>query len=501
MKTPTSHLTPRFRAPRDQGGFALIVTVSLLVLLALVAVGLLSLSTITVRTANQGNLQNVARANARLSLLMALSDLQRLTGPDQRITSSARILGDPDSSGSEIARSHLTGVWKGWKWDGEGTARYESHKQDDFLGWLVSHPDPETLLAPEYARDSPPENAVRLVGDGSVPDLSDHVFAERVPIAGTNVSGEYAWAVLDQGQKACLTLPESDSRILGNELAELTSPPVPGFQSVGADGRDWKALHSIGDERLKLVSTGQVPLAGVERQSRTFHDLTPYSTGLAVNAAEGGLARDLSLLFDTDTLPKDYQRRFLYSDNDRPMVMPPSRFKGANVFPSPDPSWRLLQSHATLYKKLRDVDGTPAIGTSVIERPPAGMPPTRTLFHRSFHQQQVAPVIAKAQFIFSFGFGASPKQARGGKEVGQKSGENWVIWLLTDPVITLWNPYDVSLSFERARIDLHRIPLAFQVFRNGRSFAPPDPLRQLLPAGRLREPGQEILPPQHQTRI
>jgi hypothetical protein len=28
------------------------------------------------------------------------------------------------------------------------------------------------------------------------------VFAERVPIAGTNVSGDFAWVVLDQGQKA-----------------------------------------------------------------------------------------------------------------------------------------------------------------------------------------------------------------------------------------------------------------------------------------------------------
>lgn len=89
------------------------------------------------------------------------------------------------------------------------------------------------------------------------------------------------------------------------------------------------------------------------------------------------------------------------------------------------------------------------------------------LQHPAFHRQQLAPVISKAQFIFSLGFGASPNQSRGQNQPGAAKNEKWVIWLVTDPVITLWNPYDVSLSFENGQIDLHRIPLAFQIFRNG----------------------------------
>lgn len=456
-------------------GFALIITISLMMVLTLLAVGLLSLSSLSLRSSTRGSLRQSARANAKMALLIALAELQRTTGPDQRITASAGILdpaGSPPSS-----RSHLTGVWKGWKWDGQGAPNYASHKQDDFLGWLVSARDRDALLEQNYAQSSLPEDdtSVRLVGEGSVPDTDDHLYAERVPInvSGSGLTGNYAWAVLDQGQKALINLPDSEVDTLADKLAELTAPPVPGFQSVTALGRDWKALHSLGNARSKLVSQGQIPLAGVDLDSPTFHDLTAHSTGLAVNAAEGGLSHDLSLLFDQDKLPTEFERRFLYSDDDRPLVNGPRRFRGANVMPAPDPSWKLLHSHARLHTKVRNAARQPTIGTSVIARPPAGFPASRTLFHPHFTQQQLAPVIAKAQFVFSLGFGASPRQAKGGKEAAAQSRENWVIWLVTDPVITLWNPYDVSLTFKRARIDLHRVPLAFQIFRNGRSFAPP----------------------------
>jgi len=445
-----------------------------MVLLTIIAMGLLSLSAITLRSARQGNLHRAAQDNARLALLMALADLQRLTGPDQRISAPGSVFADPkDTSDRSMAQPHLTGVWKGWKWDGGGTPDFDSHKKSDFLGWLVSDPDRKAPERKDYVETDPGADAVRLVGIGTVPDTRDEVRALPVPVEnGTPVRGRCAWAVLDEAQKARVSLPESPAKELGDELAEMTAPAVPGFQSVTAAGRDWKALQSLGDDRLKLITTGQLPLGGIDRHSPTFHDLTACSTGLATNAAHGGLARDLSLLFDNATLPGEYRRRFLYSDKSRPLVAAPSRFRGAQPMPSPDPTWSLLHSHARLYTEVKNISTAPTIGTMVRERPPVGTSSNRTLFHPSFTEQQVAPVIAKAQFISSLGFGASPGQSRGKTERAAGRGENWIVWLVTDPVVTLWNPYNVTLTFKKGRIDLYRVPLAFQIFRNGRAIAP-----------------------------
>ena len=119
----------------------MVITVSLMVLLTVVAVGLLSLSSIALRSASREDAMSTARANARLAMLMALNDLQTSTGPDQRVTASAAI------RGNQVVQRNLTGVWRGWKWNGEGTPpNHDTRKQNnisqqgDFVRWLVSSP-------------------------------------------------------------------------------------------------------------------------------------------------------------------------------------------------------------------------------------------------------------------------------------------------------------------------------------------------------------------------
>ena len=85
---PRSHRprpTPFFGRSR---GFALIVTISLMVLLMVIGLGLLTLSAISMRSQRIGSAQSVARANARLALLIAIGDLQKHAGPDQRVTAT-----------------------------------------------------------------------------------------------------------------------------------------------------------------------------------------------------------------------------------------------------------------------------------------------------------------------------------------------------------------------------------------------------------------------------
>ena len=74
-------------------GFALVVTLSLMILLTIIAVGLLSLSSISLRASSAEQLNREARQNARMALMLAIGELQSATGPDQRVTAPAGIQG------------------------------------------------------------------------------------------------------------------------------------------------------------------------------------------------------------------------------------------------------------------------------------------------------------------------------------------------------------------------------------------------------------------------
>ena len=73
-------------------GFALVVTLSLMILPTVLAVGLLSLITISLRSTSSGEAEAKAVANARLAILLAIGELRKEVGDDRRITADASIL-------------------------------------------------------------------------------------------------------------------------------------------------------------------------------------------------------------------------------------------------------------------------------------------------------------------------------------------------------------------------------------------------------------------------
>jgi hypothetical protein len=469
-----SHKPPRPRGGRRITGFALVVTLSLMTVLVLLGVGLLSLSAVSLRGSSLQALEREARDNARLSLMLALGELQRLAGPDQRITASSNLLDTaPETPRVDgVAHPHLTGVWKSWKQEPlTETLDYEARKRDDFLGWLVSAPDRRLTGQRDFATTAATATAVALVGEGVSRDPADHLRAEPLSLRLGNSQGRLAWAVLDQGQKAMVALPDVPDAGLADELAALTAPALPAFS--GTASRHWDPLAAAGEQRPKLITQGEFRLGGLPREERTFHDLTAASLGLPVDVTAGRFATDLSLLFDAANLPADFSRRFLYSDSATPLVPPPARFRGAYPLPSPDPAWRLLHSHARMHTTLTNPTRTPTARLVADPRPLPGTPTATLLTDPAFTRQQLVPVISRAQFVFSIGFAASPDQAQGRKAPGQQGEEFWICWLVVDPVVTLWNPYNVNLTFTDGMIELYRVPLAYQFFRNGVSFAPP----------------------------
>lgn len=92
-------------------GFALIATVLVLLLMTVIAVAFMSISAVTVRTSRIDWAQEEARANARLGLMVAIGELQRDLGPDQRIAITGAIMdSQPDTSTIEgVQNPHWTG--------------------------------------------------------------------------------------------------------------------------------------------------------------------------------------------------------------------------------------------------------------------------------------------------------------------------------------------------------------------------------------------------------
>lgn len=472
---PFNMLPKRSRTKRRSHGFSLVVTMLMLSLLMLLALAMISLSTITVRTAGKDRELQLARANARLALQLALGELQLLAGQDQRVTAPSM-----DQKGDD--RSHLTGVWEGWKWDGRGAAPdWEREKESRFKGWLVSSPKQNATHDQDFIASINNGRSVRLAPPRGEGERAVEASVVEVPGQGRGGKGGFAWAVFDQSQKTdiSLPLPENAEKDYSHSIDSLSAAYEPGYEAVKA--LDWRPLSERAEERERLHTLGQARLIGLGKQDASFHDAAAGTFGLLTNPVDGGLKTDLSQLFRDDDLPSSYANRFLYSGTDSPLVAPPARFSGANPFPSPDPSWALLHSH---YRSYRDLSGggIPSHSVSiatVVDRPdPTAIVSTDQLLRQpAFNEQQIAPVIAKAQFVFSLTFGVNQNTlntmwANGGARSTPASlRDNYITWLVIDPVITLWNPYNVPLAFNGATIELYRIPMAFRLYKNGVSLS------------------------------
>ena len=168
-------------------GFALVLTLVLLSLLVLLILAMTALVRLESRQVSVAVPHAQARQNALLALQVALAELQRHAGPDDRVTGMAGITGIPAGAG-QPAR-HWCGVWRT-----DGT----------FVAWLASGAEGEAI---------PPLNgpdSVALLSTGALgADGTDkeHVRVRKVPIEEIDpqgerrVTGHYAYWIGDEGVK------------------------------------------------------------------------------------------------------------------------------------------------------------------------------------------------------------------------------------------------------------------------------------------------------------
>ena len=276
------------RAFPTQGGFALVVTLSLMILLTVIAVGLLTLSSISLRSSTQGQSSAAARANARLALMMAIGELQKEMGPDSRISA-------PYDAGTSApgGQPHWTAVYDSWK-STPGAAETPASRALKFRGWLVSGANQATG-GPNGIGET-----VVLVSQGglaSTAALADQITAPMHGLAGGNNQGRIAWWVSDESSKAKINAGGNADGLAktASPLLDAQSPPYMGHKAVTElNSFDWKK-----GERSISISNGVVNLAAgltLKGLGGLNHDITVHSAGVLSDVRTGRLKMDLSNL-------------------------------------------------------------------------------------------------------------------------------------------------------------------------------------------------------------
>jgi Tfp pilus assembly protein PilX len=335
-------------------GFALVATVSMMVLLTLVAIAMLSLSTIEQRSSGGGSNEadRMARANARMALMIAIGELQKAAGPDQRVSATASILGDSSNNnyaGGTTAvdgRKHWLGVWD--------TSSYSPATPDakTFVRWLVSGDQDELDTIADAGTAASAADMVIFEGvDASGnpdPDGPDSVKVPKVEVATTSGNTSYyAYWVEDEGVKAALEWnemadpdpndytegaidPDYLADLSASRASRLSATPGPDYAVFGdatltgpfydpdADDK-FKGTYPIDEERRKLYNEntwldnlekalspadmGLVMGSTADHSAwikANRHNMAMNVRGVMADVKKGGLRRDLSLAFEMD---------------------------------------------------------------------------------------------------------------------------------------------------------------------------------------------------------
>jgi hypothetical protein len=427
-----------------EAGFALIVTLSLMILLTVIAVGLLSLSTITLRATSQGASQAIANSNARMALMLAIGDLQKHLGPDQRISANA------DSFSTSSGKPNAVGVWESHGWLGDSSpAPDPSVKQDKFRTWLMSTKDPLAATDFEYGSTGAPTDSIWLSNPvsagGNLPLNDTTMRAERIPLTIGTSRGSMAWMVTDNSSRVPLNIPGKQSREVAENIAYRTAPSAPRPDVLNA------ALNINDPSRLISMQTAALAasVGGGEKKEvlgRTS-SVTSSSLGLLTNTALGGLKTDLTPLLESN------------SANLTTALGAATPYYNAN---DGAPQWSFLRSHYQLYKRVTNqAAGKPKFRllSSDMSAPTAGMVTRPT-------KPTLLPVIAKLQIMFSLvshhAHIGDRVNAYNTRAVPLGNNNHAIPHLVYDPVITLYNPYDVELELSQLRVRVSDPPVGFQ---------------------------------------
>jgi type II secretory pathway pseudopilin PulG len=445
------------------GGFALVVTLALMVLLSILAVGLLSLSAVSLRASSGAQAESVARANARMAMMLAIGELQKQIGPDQRITAPSAILdADPESTSVDgVAHAHLTGVWNARDAANESLDSYNSSPPDysrdkpNFRRWLVSNAKPEDVEQLNFAKDGALVNPTDLHGSKNP---GQQVRAGKVPVKG----GSYAWWVGDENTKAQINRRD----LLAREASPTAAELLAGFVSPGAHGikalagfETFDSNSTTSDKSITRETISLTAPAGAD-PGELFHDITPYAQSVLASVTAGSLRKDLSLYLERTDI--DWLRDWKNLNWQQGPLGPNGRI-ALSPLPEYDVlAWKTLHHYYHMHRQVSYVGNRPRV-TATDSNPVGNPAPIDPVTNPEWNNgvTSINPVIVRMQNLISYGV----------KKVGEK---DYDLYMHNYPVVTLWNPYNVDMKINGYNIWMQNLPLSHKIYKNDAPTTIPD---------------------------
>lgn len=481
----TIHRDDKLGWMRCPHGFAMVSIVAVSVLLTLLAVGMLQLSTHQIRSTNLDAAQQEARSNARLALTVAIGELQRFLGPDQRVSAEAAILEggdgglDTDTAVNTVAHPHWLGVWSTRRADGSSfwqrndlsggleDLRVEEgwDAGEEALSYLVSGNEggrtvQGASMSTPFGNIEEGEQAsesVELVGAGSIGSTrpEDSVTVPLVEMRAEDDlwTGSYGYWVGDLNARANIAT--------NNQWADRSASTTGSLTSMLSQQAEIATLQEESDEerlsltvrdRDRLASERQLELVtGKSFAEENWHDLTVTSRGVLADVQAGGLKKNLSIYLsrgpDSES-DDESSSEFELSDSDN-LVGPrnPSHAEELGVawdetrYQESSPTFGLLRDYAQSVRgqssesltmrvpQTADVDSTAIGGRAAFanDRPVELIKRTRG---------DLLPILVEGSMYSTYSYHPNPT---GFTQPFNIRSHQW-------PKAVLWNPYDVPIQ-------------------------------------------------------
>src|SRR4051812_5079357 len=291
VAVPSLKAAPGRRSP-NRKGFALLIVITLLAFVLVLLVGLAVYTKVETGIAGNTQHKEQARQNALFALNVALGQLQKHAGPDQRVTATSEAF--PHGNGT----THYTGVWSTdpaaagatpLTWLGSGNELKDADGND--LPLAVTPESPVTTTT-----------GVALVSTNTSRTAND-VLARLMPISVAGVPGtaatanttigRYAWWVGDQGVKAPVAVPDLPASVnyapydsadlharirqqlsLGAGAASAGGDPV--FEPRDSNNAPLVANNKIvAQNQLAFLKSPANAALGLTRIQQNFHTWSP----------------------------------------------------------------------------------------------------------------------------------------------------------------------------------------------------------------------------------
>jgi hypothetical protein len=279
------------RPSHSRDGFAVVMALGLMSAILILLLTVTILSQVELRAASNSLQRLAAKENARLGMLVALGNLQRFAGPDQRVTAIAE-----GTTATTPGSARWLGIWDGA--DGGLSP----------IGWLVSGGEPDPTLGAEGIDST---TVFPEVGD----EASVVANWISIPGRGDSKTGQFAFWVEDESLKAKINInPAIDS------LDYQTDPTRSDYlteqearQDVGESIRIFPNQEKIFAELNPDPATSIIPLETVEALSRIIsreqvnlvlddpdladqqhHSYSVHAASVLENPRDGGLKTNLT---------------------------------------------------------------------------------------------------------------------------------------------------------------------------------------------------------------